>query len=110
MAVEYCFLLTDVKLSSKPADHSFINPSPLLTPEFKPKFSSQRHLAGGKWGGHLTPTKTGSTNSSPQSPRRGDNVQQQTEECEKVILKVTGMTCASCVANIERHIIKVEGE
>jgi hypothetical protein len=32
------------------------------------------------------------------------------DELEKVHLKVTGMTCASCVANIERHLMKVEGE
>lgn len=32
------------------------------------------------------------------------------EELEKVVIKVGGMTCASCVASIERNIRKVEGE
>jgi len=32
------------------------------------------------------------------------------DEVEKVSIKVVGMTCASCVANIEKNISKVEGE
>ena len=31
------------------------------------------------------------------------------DEYEKCFLKVTGMTCGSCVANIERNLKKVEG-
>lgn len=31
------------------------------------------------------------------------------DDLEKVTLKVTGMTCASCVASIETNISKVEG-
>lgn len=32
------------------------------------------------------------------------------EELDKVIIKVTGMTCASCVANIEKNLSKEEGK
>ncbi len=31
------------------------------------------------------------------------------EELDKCFMKVTGMTCSSCVANIERNLIKMEG-
>ena len=31
-------------------------------------------------------------------------------QLEKCSLQVSGMTCASCVANIERHLRKVPGE
>lgn len=29
---------------------------------------------------------------------------------KKIVLRVTGMTCSSCVANIERHLSKCDGE
>jgi len=32
------------------------------------------------------------------------------EEYDKCFLKVTGMTCASCVATIEKNLAKMEGE
>ena len=32
------------------------------------------------------------------------------EEFDKCYLKVTGMTCASCVSTIEKNLIKVEGQ
>jgi hypothetical protein len=35
---------------------------------------------------------------------------EEDEEYEKCFLQVAGMTCGSCVANIERNLKKVEGE
>lgn len=32
------------------------------------------------------------------------------DDLEKCFLRVTGMTCASCVATIEKNLLKVEGE
>ncbi len=31
------------------------------------------------------------------------------EDYEKCFMKVSGMTCSSCVANIERNLMKIEG-
>ena len=31
------------------------------------------------------------------------------DELEKCYLKITGMTCGSCVANVERSLLKVQG-
>ena len=31
------------------------------------------------------------------------------DDLEKCFMKVTGMTCSSCVANIERNLMKMEG-
>ncbi|XP_064636017.1 copper-transporting ATPase 1-like isoform X2 [Lineus longissimus] len=60
------------------------------------------------------PSHTISRKSSPEEDedaRRDYRIQvaSSDDELEKVHLKVTGMTCASCVANIERHLMKVEG-
>lgn len=35
---------------------------------------------------------------------------EENEGLEKCFFKVTGMTCSSCVANIEKRLRKVEGE
>ena len=32
------------------------------------------------------------------------------EEYDKYFIKITGMTCSSCVANVERHVMKMEGQ
>ena len=46
---------------------------------------------------------------SQTSVRFQKNGDIEIEEFEKCYLKVTGMTCASCVATIEKNIGKIEG-
>ncbi|XP_054162716.1 copper-transporting ATPase 1-like isoform X2 [Oppia nitens] len=37
------------------------------------------------------------------------NVQMSDNEVDRCVIRVSGMTCASCVANIERHLNRVDG-
>ena len=38
------------------------------------------------------------------------DIQEEDDDLEKCFIKVTGMTCSSCVGNVERHVSKMEGE
>ena len=39
-----------------------------------------------------------------------DIQQEPGDEYDKCFIKVVGMTCSSCVANVERHVMKMEGQ
>ena len=36
--------------------------------------------------------------------------EESAEEYDRYFIKITGMTCSSCVANVERHVMKMEGQ
>ena len=37
-------------------------------------------------------------------------VDEEDDDIERCYIKVTGMTCSSCVGNVERHVSKMEGK
>ena len=39
----------------------------------------------------------------------GIMIEEEDEELERCFITVTGMTCSSCVTNIEKHLAKVKG-
>ena len=39
-----------------------------------------------------------------------DIQQEHSDEYDKCFIKVVGMTCSSCVANVEKHVMKMEGQ
>ena len=42
-------------------------------------------------------------------PRKVPTGNDDDDELDKAYMKVTGMTCSSCVNNIERNLMKMEG-
>ena len=66
----------------------------------------------------MTPSTSLGTSSSTASfrkvtfdaKRQKVEVIEQAEEVEKCFLRVTGMTCGSCVSHIERNLMKQEGK
>ena len=81
----------------------------LTIPEIKPASSSgsrspakKSHIVNGK------ASPSGSNGRRVKFPAKRVAADED-DELEKCFMKVTGMTCSSCVANIERNLMKMEG-
>ncbi|XP_061572171.1 copper-transporting ATPase 2 isoform X2 [Cololabis saira] len=53
-----------------------------------------------------TPSRSGINNGAASQPNPPSSPELKVQKC---FISVTGMTCASCVANIERHLLKQKG-
>ena len=76
----------------------------LTIPEIKPTSSPTKksYVVNGK------ASPSGSNGRRVKFPAKRV-VADEDDDLEKCFMKVTGMTCSSCVANIERNLMKMEG-